>query len=108
MHHMNADPHASDADHPFEEIRAAVTVIHDVAFEQRAHDDEAVAAAHSTLAQLRHHLQGPLRDAIDHYLADDTWHHGPHHLRHAIQQVARHAGLPDPDSQHIAEQPTLF
>jgi hypothetical protein len=105
---MSADAHASDADHYLEEIRAAVTVIHDVAFDRRAHADDAVAAAHNTLTQLRHHLEGALRDAIDHYLAEETWHHGPHHLRHAIRQIARHAGLPDPDSQHIAEQPTLF
>jgi hypothetical protein len=103
---MNVGAHPSRGSGHLEEIRAAVTVIHDVAFDKRAHDDEAVA--HSTLAQLRDQLHSPLRDAIDRYLADDTWHHGPHHLRHAIQQVARQAGLPNPDSQHIAVQPTLF
>lgn len=68
-----------------------------------------VAIAHNNLA--RHHhttTTGPIRSAIDHYLDDTTWHQGPLALLAAINNLAHHLGIPNPDTAHITEQPTLF
>lgn len=89
-------------------IAAAIGIIHDVAFDVHPHDLHDVATAHATLARHRHRLHGPLRDAIDTYLAEDTWHQGPHVLRHSIRQLGQLAGIPDPAITGICEQPTLF
>jgi hypothetical protein len=90
------------------EIRAAAAVIHDVAFDLRHHDPQHLLAAHHILARQQHHLHDHLADAIQLYLADDTWRHGPHELRRAIRALAHHLGIPDPATAHIAEQATLF
>ena len=90
------------------DIAAAVGIIHDVVFDVHPHDEHDVATAHTTLARHRGSLTGPLRDAIDDYLADDTWHQGPHVLRHTIRHLGHLTGIPDPSTPTICEQPTLF
>ena len=91
------------------DVVAAIAVIHDTAFDRRHHDPQRIADADNTLVRRRHVLTGELRNAVDHYLAEDTWHHGPRHLRWAIHQVATHARLNDPDNiGPIAVQASLF
>ena len=91
------------------EIVQAATVIRDTAFDIRHHNEHAVATAHASLARGRHALPpGPLRDAINHYLDDDTWHQGIHVLLNAVHQVAHHAGLADHTTAGVAVQPRLF
>ena len=93
---------------PDSELTAAVSIIHDVVFDVRVHDQHDVATAHAYLARHRRTLNGPLRDAIDDYLADDTWHDGPHRLRETIRRLAHLTGLPDPTTPRVSVQPTLF
>lgn len=86
----------------------AITVINDVVFDLRHHDAVAIASAHNTLAQCRRAVHRPLRDAIDRYLDDHTWQHGPQLLRHTVGEIARHAGIPDSVAARVSEQPALF
>ena len=86
----------------------AITIINDIVFDLRHHDAVAVASAHNTLAHRRNTLHRPLRDALDRYLDDDTWHQGPQLFRQAVGELARHAGIPDNVTAHVFEQPTLF
>jgi hypothetical protein len=67
-----------------------------------------VAAAHNQLALGRHATAGAVRDAIDHYLDDDTWHRGPLAILAAITHLAHQLDIPNPDTGHITEQATLF
>ena len=92
------------------ELRHAATVIRDAVAGGSSIDSAALASAHNTLIQRRHHTGGPVRDAIDHYLDDDTWHQGPIVLRHAGLQLARELGIaapPEPDQPRWV-QPRLF
>lgn len=93
---------------PSADLAAAVSVIHDVVFDVRRHDEHDVATAHTLLARRRRSLEGPLRQAIDDYLDDDTWRQGPHVLRHTIRALGQLVGIADPTTPRISEQPTLF
>ena len=92
------------------ELRHAATVLRDAVAGSRPADPVAVASAHNTLTQRRAHTRGPVRDAIDHYLDDDTWHHGPTVLRHAALELARQLGVPPPAgaASRTWIQPRLF
>ena len=63
------------------ELRHAATMIRNAIAGDHPADPAAVAAAHNTFNQRRLDACGDVRDAIDHYLDDDTWQHGPHMLR---------------------------
>lgn len=68
-----------------------------------------LAAAHDTLTQRRHDTTGDIRTAIDHYLDNNTWHHGPTTLRRAAHQLAAVLGIQPPELPHLTwHQPQLF
>ena len=79
------------------ELRHAATVLAAAIAGSRRADPVAVAAAHNTFIQRRHAARGPVRDAIDHYLDADTWHHGPYVLRDAALELAGALGVSPPD-----------
>jgi hypothetical protein len=89
-------------------LSRAATTIRNAATGDRTANPRDLAAAHNTLAQQRHNTAGTLRDAIDTYLADETWHQGPFALLNAINTLTHQLGLPNPDTAHIVEQLPLF
>ncbi len=89
-------------------LRTATTTIRRAATGIATANPLDVAAAHNHLARGRHAATGSVRDAIDHYLDDNTWQHGPQAILAAINQLAHQLGIPNPDTAHITEQPTLF
>jgi hypothetical protein len=91
------------------ELRHAARVIRDAFTGPATIDPVALHSAHRTLTQRRPDADHATREAIDYYLDDDTWHHGPHVLRHAALNLARQLAVPTPEpTDHIWEQPQLF
>ena len=91
-----------------ERLRQAATIIRDAMDIRRAADPIRLATAHRVLREHRHDVTGAPRAAIDVYLDDATWHHGPFVLLNAVSELAHQLDLPNPDLAHIVEQLRLF
>jgi len=82
------------------ELRHAATIIRNAIAGEEPADPTALASAHNTLQQRRLDACGDIRRAIDHYLDDDTWQHGPHTLHQAALELAGTLGVPElPDTR---------
>jgi hypothetical protein len=91
------------------ELRHAATIIRDAIAGDRPGDPAALTAAHRTLTQRRGDADDATRTAIDHYLDDDTWRHGPRPLHQAALALADRLGVtPLEPSTRRWFQPTLF
>ena len=75
------------------ELRHAATIIRNAIAGDHPADPSALASAHNTLNQRRLDARGDVRQAIDHYLDDDTWQHGPHTLLQAALELAGTLGV---------------
>jgi hypothetical protein len=75
------------------ELRHAATIIRNAIAGDQPADPVALASAHNTLNQRRLDTGGDARQAIDHYLDDDTWRHGPHPLHQAAMDLAQTLGV---------------
>jgi hypothetical protein len=76
------------------ELRHAATIIRNAIAADIPADPAALGSAHNTLSQRRLDACGDARRAIDHYLDDDTWQHGPHMLHQAAIDLAEALGVP--------------
>lgn len=94
-----------------QEIRAAVTVIHEA-----VHNPDVcpiqVAGAHATLARARHTTASPVAEWLATYLDPHTTAHGPDSFRTAVTDLARNFKLPPanprPTTTPHGEQGCLF
>ena len=92
------------------ELRHAATIIRNAIAGDHPADPTALASAHNTLNQRRLDACGDVRRAIDHYLDNETWQHGPHTLCQAALELARALGVPelhDTRARHWVQM-TLF
>ena len=91
------------------ELRHATDIIHRAACTTTPTTADEVAAAQHTLTDNQHRTCGALRDALDTYLADTTWHQGPFILRQAIIDLARQLDIHHPDPiDDVVHQLQLF
>jgi hypothetical protein len=91
------------------ELRYAACVVRLAVTGRRPIDPAALAAAHRALTQRRHHAAPAVRAAIDHYLDDDTLHHGPRALHDAVIHLTESLGIPPPEPIPCRwHQPRLF
>jgi hypothetical protein len=91
------------------ELRHAAITIRDALTGDRPANPAAIEAAHDTLEQRRQETSSAIRDAIDHYLNQDTWHQGPHTLRRAALHLVHTLGIATPEPPNASyEQLRLF
>jgi hypothetical protein len=91
------------------ELRYAARVVRNAVTSRQPGAPSVLAAARRTLSQRRDDAVPTIRAAIDHYLHDETWRHGPRAAHDAAVQLAHVLGVPPPEhAPRRWHQPRLF